>query len=149
MSAFICSDYHISALADYATRSMRRSRLYAADRQWEDPEEVFKVLWAENVRSVLYRYPEDTVDTAPGPIGPKGSFDRRVRAQSFNPIDIVKSCHCLEYQSCECPDYRETTAYELLQAIEAMAIRGLPGYDSAAWGLEAPAPRLVTERSQA
>lgn len=139
MSAFICSDYHISVLADYGTRPRRNHHgLWADGRYWTARDAVFQALFAENVRSVLYRYPDDTLDSAPGPIGPKGSFDHRAVNRVSDPVTIIKLCHCLEYQSCEAPDHKETVAFQLLQAIEAEAVRSLPGYDKAPWGIDAP-----------
>ena len=134
MSAFICSDYHISVLADFAA-SRRGFPIMIDGKEWRDREEIFECLHAENVRSVNYRYKENEA--------PLGRFDLRASAHSdrYSRVDIIKACHCLEYQSCETPDYRETVAFQLLEAIKSAAEHSLPGYDEAPWGLAAPAER--------
>ena len=54
------------------------------------------------------------------------------------PLHILHMCSCLEYQSCESPDWRETLAYRLILAIKDAAIRALPGYDDAPWEYTKP-----------
>jgi hypothetical protein len=52
MSAFICNNSHVTALAVYAARN----RVLG----WKDANQVGELLHAENVASVNYRYGEST-----------------------------------------------------------------------------------------
>lgn len=156
MSAHICGSDHFIALATYAVgitshgypgSGHRRVRLdflqrYAGVSVAEDAPAKVAETWAnalylENVRSVLTRYPQDTFETAPGPLDkpkviriPAGAV---ARPPIENPVAILKLCDGLEYQSCETDDYRQTAAFALLNEIRGAAIRGLPGYDRAEW----------------
>lgn len=94
------------------------------------------LLMRENVRSVTHRYPDDSADDLPGPID-----QRRVWRYTFRPVDadalrpdwVIMSCRCLDYQSCETSDWRETLAYHVLQAIREDAIDAIS--DGAPWGV--------------
>lgn len=128
MSAFICSDKHISALVNWAARNkcdywpegaVRRSNVECHEK------EVFKMLLAENYASVNYRYNEEDE--------PEGTYDPK--ALVTDPVHIIKMCHCLDYQSCEHPGWADSRAKALLDQIESAAIRALPGYDNAPWEL--------------
>ena len=97
-----------------------------------------KLLLDENFRSINSRYP-DTVDNpenAPGPIDQTRILDYRHTGvgDTLRPAWVVSSCDCLEYQSCETENYRETWAYALTQAIRESAINALIGED-APWGV--------------
>ena len=127
MSAFLCSDYHLSALAYYATRGARHA-LHTDGHYWNDPADVFRELRAENVKSVAYRYREDAESMGEGQLA--GHID-------IAPLVAIKACHCLAYQSCEHPEWEGSRAKKLLDLIETTAIRELPGYDAAPWGLDA------------
>lgn len=126
MSAFIVSSDHITAiLAGYTLRSSRDERL--------TPEELTimgKMLWLENCRSVAYRYDEE-----PDACWTEFKFETRYRV--YPPVTeipaLLKLCDCLEYQSCERPDYEDSQAYKRLQRIRGTLIRALPGYEAAPW----------------
>ena len=158
MSAYICNPETFVALAAYAAG--RHHRGYpgsATDRippaylrafngpdlshysSQERAEFFAEVLYEENIRSVLTRYPNDTLESAPGPLEkPKRIeiFDRDVTSPPVtDPIAILKLCDGLEYQSSETDDWRETLAFALLGAIRKAAIRELSGYDDAEWTL--------------
>lgn len=98
MSAFICSDEHfIEVINGYLTHSQR------------NPGHNKLVEWAntlkrENVRSVNYRYNKKT----------------RFKSIKFEPThsqhsvwQIIQWLRCIDYQSCERPDYYKSAAYRL------------------------------------
>ena len=58
-------------------------------------------------------------------------------ATSLRPIDVIKACHCQEYQSCEHDGWETSTAKAIVDAIEGAASRALPGYDDAPWEIKA------------
>jgi len=96
-----------------------------------------ELLYQENIRSVRARYPDDTWDTLPGPtmkpIHIVISNHDMLELNHAQPLNILKACDSLEYQSCETTDYESTVAFMLLQAIRSAAIHSLPGYDDAPW----------------
>jgi len=124
MSAFICSDYHISYIVKAGIK-------YKAWLKFGDTygyltpakaQHVFEVLQRENQRSVGVRYKEDGRD-------PVGQFDRTVGG--IAPVQTLKAIGCLDYQSCETETWGTSLANEYLRAIEHSAIRELPGYEAA------------------
>jgi hypothetical protein len=132
MSAFIVSDRHINTLATWATS---RNGGDAVSYYWggrhrdvrhEGAQRIASVLFAENVRSVNTRYNEHT-----DPAGFK--YKNVPYIFDVSPVQIIKACHCLSYQSCETSDWEETEAFAILAAIERAAVRDLPGYEDAFW----------------
>lgn len=99
MSAFICSDRHIATIAHFVANGNLESAQLIADN-----------LKRENIRSVNYRYNEKTRAK------PCDISDYWKEA-SIN--DLVCLVHCLDYQSCERPDYDVV----LLRTIESLLLR--------------------------
>ena len=154
MSAWIVSRNHINALVQWAIRT----GLVTA----EQADATGRMLWAANLESVAYRYPNDIDGERPGPIGFRdehvleytyapasaeavqewtyGTFDPE------NPRDALRQVSCAFYQSCEHPGWHESDACDLLNRMEralkplaANAIRtervaGTP-YRELAWGV--------------
>ena len=140
MSAFIVSDRHINVLVSFAARGGRSGH---ASYYWKGSHQYFlgneqhiaSALYAENVRSVNTRYRMD--QPADGFVF---SRDDSIR----DPLVIIKACHCLEYQSCETIDWTGTEAFAILKAIQAVAVRSLPGYaESDGWSIPDRAPALA------
>jgi len=97
-----------------------------------------QVLQDENVRSVQYRYPQDTRDTLPGPSDLEDVYSyRHVHTTGLSgpikPVDVLSVLRCYEYQACETPDWKETLAAALVEAIRHHAISALT-MDSP-WGI--------------
>ena len=90
---------------------------------------VARILRAENIRSLRARYPSDYMKL----VGDAPYTFRPVR-ENYTPVEVIKACHCLSYQSCEADDYDQTHAKRLLDQIERAAISHVPGYESAEWG---------------
>jgi hypothetical protein len=88
-------------------------------------------LFAVNVQSVTARYPdhvdEDTDDV----------FTYLDELPTFSPVEIVKACDCWMYQSCEFEGHEETLAWRYVESVRSHAIHHLPGYDDAAWEINA------------
>lgn len=134
MSAFICSPAHISALVRYACRNNLslgynipgtpgRSVFRVAGRE----QETCDMLARENAASVAYRYPNDTVEAV--------AVVYDIAARMLSPVEALKAAQCLEYQSCEHPQWEASGARSLMEAIKSHAIRNLPGYDEAPWAI--------------
>ena len=145
MSAFLCSNDHLSALA------------LLAGANFGECEAAFSTLLDENCRSLLARYPTDPFCGQPDPreyrqainreayfphiLAAHGRWDVRKLTDSMVNTAIVKLCDCYDYQACETGDsYYETAAGRMVAAIRDTAI-GRGGlaqgevYDLMPWGL--------------
>jgi len=102
------------------------------------PVEQGQALRDENIRSVLYRYPQTTIQTAPGASDRESVFCEEdivsIGEDSFDPVQLLKSIACLEYQSCEHDEWEQCQAKKYLDGLRADAVRMLPKWDEAEWG---------------
>ncbi|APW64322.1 hypothetical protein [Paludisphaera borealis] len=117
MSAFICNDSHVTALAVYAARN----RILG----YQDALAIGQMLHAENVASVNFRYQEATT--------PDFRLCEWAAFHPFSRVQMVKAASCLDYQSCEHPGWKASDACKLLAAIIAGEGHGMPGYEEAQW----------------
>lgn len=120
MSAYIVSDATIDALVTWAVGG-GPNRVTG-----DDPNKVGQMLVDQNHRSVNYRYRED---------GQPPRYSYRPYIKPLTPVAIIKICNCYDYQACETDDYEKTPAGRMVDAIRSKAIRQLPGYEEAPWGL--------------
>ena len=111
MSAFICSDYHINSIVSYFLQSPRQQdQLWAElDGEWQyikldNAKLLGEILARENRRSVNARYSENE------PCDYQWQYVRREHTLA----EIAGALDCLEYQSCECEDYRQSQAYSII-----------------------------------
>lgn len=130
MSAYLCSNFEISALACF----IRQNGLHrpAADNTVTE-KDIAKILYEANLKSVSDRYPNQK--------WPKFRFDSRGHIAGASPVQWIKAAKCLQYQSCEYPEYGDSAAYKMTQAVIDHNIGQLPGYEDAEWGL--PEPKIV------
>ena len=130
MSAFIVTDTHINAIVTWASYSQIKftygspgwDATYEAHR---DEQATTELLYAANVLSVSYRYKLDD---------PVGDITYKPTGL-FRPIEIIKLCNSLDYQSCEHPGWGDSLAKRLLDEIRRVAITKLPGYEEAPWSI--------------
>ena len=122
MSAFIVPDYHLDCLVSWAVA--HRVEIFP---RGATPLSVAQELYEENCRSVDYRYTEVNERSY--------RFTSRPEAARLSPVQVLKACDCLEYQSCEHPGWTDSRAVDILYRIRGTAIRLLPGYEQAAWTL--------------
>ncbi len=154
MSAYIVDKAHILFLVNAAMS--RRLNMAGGSFRWNAAEpgepyfsaslacndyekaaNVANMLWRENIKSVSYRYPNESSATLPGPIGE--NFD--IKASDFHSsppeidhIQVIKSCDCLEYQSCEHEGWTKSESHAFLQSLRKQAWQHMDGYEEAAWG---------------
>ena len=116
MSAWIVSKAHI----DFLVAAARAFDIKATTRSGEvsakeDPDKFGKILWDENHRSVNYRYDENKET-------PEYHYDERFDKFEFKSHTglgfLEKAVGCYDYQTCECDDYKESVACEILQNID-------------------------------
>lgn len=152
MSAYMVAREHVQYLVDAAMSY----RLFGHDHtvmQWHHggkshtltstdfatASKVGQMLWDENRLSIEQRYPdsrEDFVANAPGPVGEEFVYGqhRRMPGEPFDPVQVIKSCHCYEYQACEHPGWGESEAKAFVDKLAKSATNALPGYEDAEWG---------------
>lgn len=125
MSAFICSDKHISALVRWASRNNMSFYISNPTRSLRagDEQEIVDILYAENVKSVNYRYHEN--DPTTGCV-----YDPN--APLLAPVEVVKLAQSLAYQSCEHDEWELSDAFKIVEALKSAAVNKLAGYELAA-----------------
>lgn len=129
----------------------------------ETAERLGAMLVAENVRSLRYRYPDDGMDTLPGPIANGyatdallGRFDFAssarggamvaTRARTLTAVQALNAIAGYEYQACEHPGWESSEAHAFCNALRLALIRALPGYDDAdTWSIDDDAPEAAPE----
>ena len=130
MSAFLVSDKHITEILRFASG---KGNIYyngeTLDLTTPDGiQKVGQILVNENYRSLNARY---------GSVNLSHVF--QYEPFSMRPImaavEVIKLCHCYDYQACETDDYYETPTHSIVDAIKECAIRALPGYDDAEWSI--------------
>lgn len=109
----------------------------------ERASEVGMMLWAENLASINYRYPdtEEDHESIPGPADFRPDHvisyaHKSVNLAGVDPAALLKVISCYDYQSCEHPGWRKSEAYAFCQALQAKLIDQLPGYNAAPWGID-------------
>jgi len=143
MSAWIVSHKHINYLVKSAlAREICQGRFsYFHDGErhpvnYENADEVGQMLLDENIASVAYRYEDCPPEERPGYSDQGESYKFRQNGATIDPVVVVKSCHCLRYQSCEHPGWESSRACAFVNALIEQACHVLPGYDDAPWGIE-------------
>lgn len=134
MSAYIVEPLHINALVSWACAQRKDGVHYYWQQTGryinvKSAARIASILYAENVRSVNTRYRESE---------PMHGFAFKPvmrLAARLSLVQVIKSCHCLDYQSCETDDWEDTEACAVLRGIESAAVCCLPGYESAEWGM--------------
>lgn len=130
MSAFIVSRTHIDVIVSGAV-----DVLPDLPRRHGAADAVGQILWKENVRSVVTRYPQiGGSEEARSHLFAAETY-RHTRYYGVTHAALAKAIHCLDYQSCETDDWPSTPAYAILDEIEAAILRALPGYEQAPWGI--------------
>lgn len=138
MSAHMCTDGHFSYLAHAMAELADGSPFYyfysgaMRQRDLTDPAEVQRVaclLWHENASSLEARY-GDAADMVNSPFKFEDLRDR-VR---FDPVQIIKSIACYQYQACEHDGWKTSEARTMTDALLMRAATKVPGYEDAIWG---------------
>jgi hypothetical protein len=145
VSAWIVSKAHIDALV------LAGVQWQLTDPSRTDLSEVGRMLWAECLASVAYRYPGDT-GHGDRP-GPAGFHDEEVAAYRFAPVELVLAPHtalklldCYDYQSCEHPGWVGSAAQQFTATLRERitdrlgrrdgSYRDHPLYAAAPWGVD-------------
>ena len=128
MSAFIVSDLHISAIvtSQHSTYNLPISYNYNGSSTYIAgiEQQLGQILLNENYVSANHRY---------GAHNEPHTFDLTFPSSPYTPIQIIKLCNSLIYQSCEHPTWKDSEAYAIITSIIDHAITVLPGYEEADW----------------
>jgi hypothetical protein len=142
MSAYVVDKRHIVFLVKAAI-SHRLAEIDGGSIRWggtlqncirttATPAEIASVcnmLLSENVASVNAKYR----DNDPAPVITSRDV-AAIRFDDFDPVQVLKSVHCYEYQSCEHEGWEASNAHSFAHQLKKKAIHALPGYDDAEWG---------------
>ena len=146
MSAFIVDKEHIDLLVTAGLEFRSYGPLSwwheATGKRYElTPQrahEVGQMLWAENLASLVGRYPNDGSGERPGPIDFEDDMVLTYRYQRIPGVPdiatVAKAVHCYEYQSCEHDGWKTSQARAFCQALEHACVTRMPGYEAAPWG---------------
>lgn len=131
MSAFIVGTDHIDYLVAAAIQfNIPYGRIVWEGQRVEigNADAVGAGLLRENIASVMHRYSHRDDVHAPDPDAyryrPFGAID---------PVQTIKAVGCLEYQSCEHPEWKDSDAARFCDHLRDVAISRVPGYDDAQW----------------
>jgi hypothetical protein len=136
MSAYLVEERHIAFLVGAALSRQVigfggnrlsyafKERFISVDAEMAD--RLGQLLWNENKISVAHRYPGESWSVP--------QYRHRRAFLDYQPLQVLKACHCYAYQSCEHPGWETSEAKAFIDALERTAVRHLPGYDDAAWG---------------
>lgn len=103
-------------------------------REEVDADHVGSTLWAANARSLAARYPDDWETMLPDGFGPY-VFERGERVSGVVGLKLID---CLDYQSCEFPEWPDTEAWRFLDSLKDCLIGSLAGYHDAPWEYRRP-----------
>lgn len=140
MSAFLVAPEHIQQLVLFSHGRVGRDCLtwMGLVDDGERDEKLASLLALANLRSMRHRYPNDpSMSTAGDEAYIRECVPVVFHVCQLSPVQVLKAIGCLDYQNCEVPDWRDTLAYRALEALKGAAISLLPGWNEAAWALDA------------
>lgn len=161
MSCYMCDNATFSALAQKAVEpfhmggadfrpypwhnerhraeweeAVKLGRVNRVGASMDSDQDVLARLFAlANARSVHDRYGDASMTKAIALDLARAA--RWVPKAGFDPIVVIKTCHCYAYQSCDWGRWEGSLASKIADSIEAASIRSIPGYREAPWGLAA------------
>lgn len=145
MSAFIVDKSHINAIIQAGLHYPHRDHArWFYDGKWHELNELTanqtgQMLLDENVKAVSIRYPDDEVTNLPGVTDAEWIIPFTHHFTKVpTPIQAIKLIECLEYQSCEDTEWKNTEAFSFCQYFKEQLIGCLPGYDEAKWDYHDP-----------
>ncbi|CCD30081.1 conserved hypothetical protein [Candidatus Glomeribacter gigasporarum BEG34] len=125
MSAHIVGHEVISNILGCYAACRRKEPWLPGDLSDRKIREMGQKLLDANCISVNYRY-NDTNDEI-------FELDSEEFHQPCSIAQAIKYCHCLNYQSCEYPQWERSEAKTLLDEMRETFVRHMPGYDEAQW----------------
>lgn len=142
MSAFVVNKRHIDAIITAGlTHNPSRDLSWDFDENRQEltretANRVGAMLWAENIASVRYRYADADVS---GMVPADSESYVWATVGQVSVVQVLKFIDCLEYQSCEHPEWNDSEAKVFCNALRNSLIFHLPGYKEADWEWTTPA----------
>jgi hypothetical protein len=129
MSAFVCTDAHINAIATFAAlHNVYINHGITHLQGAADAETIAGLLYTANVESVNTRYSKDDDSST-------FKFVRVTKGEYLEPVQIMKLCICFDYQACEVENYEMSIACAITSAVVKDAARQLTAYRSASYSI--------------
>jgi hypothetical protein len=135
MSAMFVSkddiDLLVSAMREFRSHVRPKERHDRADRV--DPNDLGRMLWSENVKSLRSRYPTCRDDYR--------AFDNQAAVYAFTEYASIKPgpIGCLadfyDYQVCEHSAWRDSDAFFAIAELRVELVKRPPGARNAPWGV--------------
>jgi hypothetical protein len=150
MSAWVVSHHHIdlivSTAIDHAV-SFKLLGIGTLETATENNAQALGLmLWAENVRSVVYRYNLAGSEEERDYLSALNAY----RFRRYSNIRASAAASALAYyQACECPDYRETAAAFFVSQLEQAVGERPSGYGAEPWGFDSEAQALAAQAGAA
>lgn len=149
MSAFVVNKSHINAIIQAGLNVQYKPFTWYHEENGElkqykltsdTADEVGQMLLDECVHSVRYRYEDSDLSDLPGPINAEYlmPFEWKPFVRMPTPIEAIKLIHCLNYQSCEHPEWDTSNAHDFCQGLCHTLESQVPGYDDAPWEWDDP-----------
>ena len=148
MSAFVVNKSHINAIIQAGLSVQYKPfTWYHEDddgdlRHYEltsdNAGEIGQMLLDECVHSVQYRYEDGTIADLPGRTNAEWllPFEWKPLVKMPTPLEAIKLIKCLDYQSCEHPEWETSKAKAFCDGLIDSLITQLQGYDDAPWTWE-------------
>jgi hypothetical protein len=129
MSAYLADQNHIEYLASGIDIGRNNLRAYASKwiEEGEDIDALGQMLYDENQRSVNYRYKDSEESPAFASMG---------RRYNYDPLQMLNSIACYEYQSCEHPEWEQSKAKNYCNHLRSHIIHLMTGGKK--WGAPEP-----------
>lgn len=147
MSAFVVDKSTISAIIDGALKNGARYRStfkWYHNNEWHEltlsnADAIGQMLLNENIKSVSYRYQDSQVTDLPGRTDASYiiPYKHPIFGKQYPVIQIIKLINCLDYQSCEHPEWDSSESKSFLDGLKNALICDLPGYEDSKWELVA------------
>lgn len=135
MSAYIMRDDEINTIVSYFISDVHGYGAWVRvgddyDHLTDDnAAQVAKILMDENTRSVNHRYN----DSSSNPY----EFKKDRKAKSLPVGNIIGALDCLEYQSCETDDWKQSNAWEIITNLRKYLLVTMAEKDGTyTWGIK-------------
>lgn len=155
MSAFIVTDAHIDALltAGLAYTSPGSPLTWPVPSTTPPGEERLTDATADRVGAMLLEANERGVNALYNSTAKETPWTEQYRFHRLSgkasPLLVLKAISCLEYQSCDAPDWNLSEAFMFCAALRTRAVNRLPGFDDApGWSLTTSRTIFLTSESR-
>lgn len=123
MSAYVVSDMQIEVAVNVwaeAVSILKSSESEGGSVSLVRCQDIANILLRENIRSVNYRYKEKGRAL-------KAKFTRRSLYPMVSALQAIRYLECIDYQSCERPDYEKSAACAINRAMRLDLFRMFVG----------------------